>query len=116
MLLFDVKKILIREGLKVDIRLNYFDTLFFSPKYFIDSYNHVESVLTHSKNFIKQFKQRSDSNKINQKSLLPRNATIRKEYVKCGKVHCSRCRHGPYYYAYWGEKGRLKKKYIGINK
>jgi hypothetical protein len=44
---------------------------------------------------------------------LPGNATIRKEYVKCGKSDC-RCKHGPYYYAYWKDgSGKLKKKYIG---
>lgn len=47
---------------------------------------------------------------------IPPNATIRKEYVKCGKEFCLRCEHGPYYYAYWREKsGKLKKKYIGRN-
>jgi len=41
------------------------------------------------------------------------NATIRKEYVRCGKVDCP-CKHGPYYYAYWrNDSGNLKKKYIG---
>ena len=45
---------------------------------------------------------------------LPRNVTIREEYVKCGKSDCSRCKHGPYYYAYWkDDSGKLKKKYIG---
>lgn len=32
---------------------------------------------------------------------IPKNATIRKEYVKCGKEFFLRCKHGPYYYAYW---------------
>jgi hypothetical protein len=56
-------------------------------------------------------------------SALPPNATIRKEYVKCGRVNCEMS-HGPYYYAYWKEKissnedsaatiWKLKKKYIG---
>ena len=36
--------------------------------------------------------------------------------MKCGKYHCFRCKHGPYYYAYWkDENGNLKKKYIGRN-
>src|SRR5438093_11345850 len=40
------------------------------------------------------------------------NATIRKEYVRCGKLDCHR-KHGPYYYAYWkDDSGKLKKKYI----
>ena len=44
---------------------------------------------------------------------LPGNATIRKEYVRCGKLDCQ-SKHGPYYYAYWkDDSGKLKKKYIG---
>jgi hypothetical protein len=31
---------------------------------------------------------------------IPENATIRKEYIKCGKEMCE-LKHGPYYYAYW---------------
>ena len=45
---------------------------------------------------------------------IPESATIRKEYVKCGKDLCLGCKHGPYYYAYWkDDSGKLKKKYIG---
>jgi hypothetical protein len=56
---------------------------------------------------------------------LPKNATIRKEYVQCGK-NDSEISHGPYFYAYWKEKisstdnetaavvWKLKKKYIGL--
>jgi hypothetical protein len=46
---------------------------------------------------------------------VPRNATIREEFVKCKKPSCYRQHHGPYYYAYWKDpetKG-LKKRYIG---
>jgi hypothetical protein len=48
---------------------------------------------------------------------VPKNATIRKEFVKCKKPNCYRQLHGPYYYAYWKdpETRRLKKKYIGRN-
>ena len=45
---------------------------------------------------------------------VPPSATIREEYVKCGNPYCHRCKHGPYYYGYWKENGKLKKKYIGI--
>ena len=40
------------------------------------------------------------------------------EYVRCGKAEC-RCAeaegslHGPYWYVYWREKGKLKSQYIG---
>jgi hypothetical protein len=46
---------------------------------------------------------------------IPKNATIRKEFVKCKKPDCYYERHGPYYYAYWKdpETKKLKKKYIG---
>ena len=47
--------------------------------------------------------------------LIPKNATIREEFVKCKKPNCYRQQHGPYYYAYWKdpETKRLKKRYIG---
>ena len=47
--------------------------------------------------------------------LIPKNATIRKEYVRCKKPNCRRNQHGPYYYAYWKdtETEKLRKKYIG---
>jgi phage anti-repressor protein len=47
--------------------------------------------------------------------LITKNATIRKEFVKCKKPNCHQRQHGPYYYAYWKdhETNRLKKRYIG---
>lgn len=45
--------------------------------------------------------------------------TYRQEYTKCNKAGCQSCAqlggHGPYWYAYWRENGKLKKKYIGKN-
>ena len=42
---------------------------------------------------------------------VPKNATIRKEFVKCKKANCCGQKHGPYYYAYWKdpETRRLRK-------
>lgn len=40
-------------------------------------------------------------------------ATYRLEHVRCGKRGCTRCPHGPYWYAYWREDGRLRSRYIG---
>ena len=39
--------------------------------------------------------------------------TYRLEHVRCGKRGCTRCPHGPYWYAYWREEGRLRSRYIG---
>lgn len=39
--------------------------------------------------------------------------TYRQERVRCGRDGCSRCPHGPYWYAYWREGGRLRSRYIG---
>ncbi len=39
--------------------------------------------------------------------------TFRYETVRCGKENCSRCPHGPYWYAYWKEGGRTRSRYIG---
>lgn len=41
--------------------------------------------------------------------------TWRCEWVKCGKK-CGGCPHGPYWYAYWREDGRLRKRYVGKGK
>ncbi len=41
----------------------------------------------------------------------------RREYRKCGKSGCETCAagsgHGPYWYAYWNEDGRRRRRYIG---
>ena len=52
----------------------------------------------------------------NRAKSIPKNATIRKEYVKCGKVLGYHGKYGPYYYAYWKDSvtKKLKKKYISI--
>jgi hypothetical protein len=39
--------------------------------------------------------------------------TYRQERVRCGRENCTRCPHGPYWYAYWREDGRLRSRYIG---
>ena len=46
---------------------------------------------------------------------VPKNATIRKEFIKCKKPNCCRQQHGPYYFAYWkdADTKKLKKRYIG---
>lgn len=44
---------------------------------------------------------------------LPPTLTYRQEHVRCGKHHCATCPHGPYWYAYWKEDGRTRKRYIG---
>ena len=39
--------------------------------------------------------------------------TYRQEKVRCGKPGCRSCPHGPYWYAYFREGGRLRSRYIG---
>jgi hypothetical protein len=39
--------------------------------------------------------------------------TYRQERVRCGRDGCARCPHGPYWYAYWREGGRVRSRYIG---
>ncbi len=39
--------------------------------------------------------------------------TFRQETVRCGKQGCRSCPHGPYWYAYWREDGRLRSRYVG---
>lgn len=37
----------------------------------------------------------------------------RQRQVRCGKATCTRCPHGPYWYAYWREDGKLRSRYVG---
>ena len=39
--------------------------------------------------------------------------SYRLEPVSCGKPGCTRCPHGPYWYAYWREGGKTRSRYIG---
>ena len=81
----------------------------------------LEKVLAHanktaekSRKFLNKVESKKQSS-INRAKLVPANATIRQEYIKCGKTPCYHGKHGPYYYAYRKdpETKKLKKKYIG---
>jgi hypothetical protein len=39
--------------------------------------------------------------------------SLRQQEVRCGKAGCTRCPHGPYWYAYWTENGQRRSRYIG---
>ncbi len=41
------------------------------------------------------------------------HVTYRQEHVRCNKAGCTRCPHGPYWYAYWRDQGRLRSRYVG---
>ena len=39
--------------------------------------------------------------------------SLRRQWVRCGKESCTRCPHGPYWYAYWREGGKRRSRYVG---
>lgn len=39
--------------------------------------------------------------------------SMRQQMVRCGKQGCTKCPHGPYWYAYWTEEGRRRSRYVG---
>jgi len=43
---------------------------------------------------------------------IPAKAVLRLELVLCGKGGCKKL-HGPYWYAYWKERSRTRKRYVG---
>jgi hypothetical protein len=45
---------------------------------------------------------------------IPPNATIRQEFIRCGNPDCQNS-HGPYFYAYWKQDKKLRKRYVGKN-
>ena len=54
---------------------------------------------------------------LNPSKALPKTlpGVVRPQWVTCGRSNC-RCRrgllHGPYYYRFWREGGRLRKQYV----
>lgn len=38
---------------------------------------------------------------------------LRQQAVRCGKRGCTKCPHGPYWYAYWTEDGKRRSRYVG---
>src|SRR5437762_1878357 len=47
-----------------------------------------------------------------KKRPIPKAATLRKEFVLCGKKGCSKP-HGPYWFAFWRDGDKMRKRYIG---
>jgi hypothetical protein len=47
-----------------------------------------------------------------QSSVEPR-VSLRQQMVRCGKQGCTKCPHGPYWYAHWTEDGRRRTRYVG---
>ncbi|MGH3117321.1 MAG: hypothetical protein ACRDQ2_09450 [Gaiellales bacterium] len=43
----------------------------------------------------------------------PGKVSYRLQPVRCGKPGCTKCPHGPYWYAYWREGGRVRSRYLG---
>jgi hypothetical protein len=39
--------------------------------------------------------------------------SLRHQMVRCGKQGCTKCPHGPYWYAYWTEDGKRRSRYVG---
>jgi hypothetical protein len=57
--------------------------------------------------------------KIKSGQMLPKTlpAALCTQYVRCGKPACRCARgqlHGPYFYCFWREEGKLKKAYVRI--
>jgi hypothetical protein len=41
------------------------------------------------------------------------SVSYRQRMVRCGKPGCTRCPHGPYWYATWREGDRVRTRYVG---
>jgi hypothetical protein len=97
-------------GLKSSLDIDKFSRHRSSLKRVIE---HTNKTIEKSRKFFRRIELRKQSSIIRAKCA-PENATIRREYIKCGKISCMQ-EHGPYYYAYWKDPDskKLRKKYIG---
>ena len=98
--------------------LSFYRSIGWKPSMFRRRRTTFEKVIVHANKtakFLNKIKSRELACTNRAKSI-PENATIRKEYIKCGKELCEE-KHGPYYYAYWKdpEVKKLKKRYIGTH-
>jgi hypothetical protein len=59
-------------------------------------YEKAGSIIKQGEGLVAKMKSKKEIIKRNSKRI-PENATIREEYVRCGKDFCLRCEHGPYY-------------------
>lgn len=84
----------------------------FIPQSSYKVFSDASNTISHSRDFFGRLNKLKETSRKNYESV-PKNATIRKEYVKCGNYSCGRCKHGPYYYAYWRDQGKGYKKYVG---
>ena len=55
-------------------------------------------------------KKKARARRTHTRSSIPARATLAREYVLCGK--CPH-KHGPYWYAYWKEGNKSRKRYVG---
>jgi hypothetical protein len=99
-----------------DALLSYYHSIGRKPSRFRYRLTTFEKIIAHANKtakFLNKIKSREIASTDRARSI-PENATIREEYIKCGKDLCEE-KHGPYYYAYWKdpESKKLKKKYIG---
>jgi len=42
-----------------------------------------------------------------------KRVSYRRQLIRCGKRACSTCPHGPYWYAFWRQDGRVRSRYVG---
>ncbi|MBC7129178.1 MAG: hypothetical protein H5T45_05555 [Thermoplasmatales archaeon] len=82
----------------------------------VDRQKSIEK-LEEMKEYIEKRIQELQESKTSKKEVktreVVRSITYQLEKVKCGKEGCTKCPHGPYWYAYWREGEKVKSKYIG---
>ena len=84
----------------------------FIPKSSYKVFSDASNTIGKARHFFGRLNRLKETSRKNYESV-PENATIRKEYIKCGNYSCRRCKHGPYYYSYWTDRGMRHKKYLG---
>ena len=84
----------------------------FIPQSSYNVLSDASRTISRSRDFFARLNKLKETSRKNYESI-PEDATIRREYIKCGNHSCRRRNYGPYYYAYWRAQGKRYKKYVG---
>ena len=72
----------------------------------------VRDLDTHDLRRLQMLTRAQLERRISPQSSVEPKVSLRQQMVRCGKQGCTKCPHGPYWYAHWTEEGRRRTRYV----